>query len=56
MSAKDPYTREEDSRFTLRLPTTLLEEIKEIAQKEKRSVGKQIVYMLEQWLEKHPKA
>jgi hypothetical protein len=56
MSAKDPYTREEDSRFTLRLPTELLDAIRERAQREKRSVGKQITFMLEQWLKEHPDA
>lgn len=56
MSAKDPYTREEDSRFTLRLPTELLDAIRERAQREKRSVGKQITFMLEQWLKEHPEA
>lgn len=53
MSVKDPYTREEDSRFTLRLPTALLDAVRELAQSEKRSIGKQIVYMLEQWQEEH---
>ena len=56
MSAKDPYTRKEDSRFTLRLPTELLDTIRELAQQEKRSVGKQITFMLEQWLKEHPEA
>ena len=54
MSTKGPYTREEDSRFILWFPTTLLDAVRELAQSEKRSIGKQIVYMLEQWLEEHP--
>ena len=33
MSNKDPYTKEEDSRFTLRIPTVLLNIIKEEAKK-----------------------
>lgn len=54
MSEKDPYTKEEDSRFTLRIPTELLDIIKQEAQKNKRSTGKQIEFILEQWLEQNP--
>lgn len=50
---KDPYTREEDSRFTLRIPTDLLEIIREEAKKNKRSTGKQIEFILEEWLNEH---
>lgn len=50
MSTKDPYTREEDSRFTLRISTELLDIIREEARKNKRSAGKQIEFILEQWL------
>lgn len=53
MSKKDPYTREEDSRFTLRIPTELLNIIREEAKKNKRSAGKQIEFILEQWLNEH---
>ena len=52
MSEKDPYTRDEDSRFTLRIPTELLDVIREEARKNKRSTGKQIEFILEQWLNK----
>ena len=45
----DPFTREEDSRFTLRIPTALLDEIREEAKKNKRSTGKQIEFILERW-------
>ena len=56
MSAKDPYTKESDSRFTLRIPTELLDTIREEAVKNKRSAGKQIEFILEQWLkEQHSK-
>lgn len=56
MSEKDPYTKDEDSRFTLRLPTLLLESIKEEAKINKRSTGKQIEFILESWLsENNPK-
>lgn len=50
MSKNDPYTKEEDSRFTLRIPTELLETIRAEAKKNKRSAGKQIEFILEEWL------
>ena len=50
MSAKDPYTKEGDSRFTLRIPTDLLDAVRAEAQKNKRSTGKQIEFILEEWL------
>lgn len=56
MSKNDPYTKEQDSRFTLRIPSDLLEAIKEEAVLNKRSTGKQIEFILEQWLhENDPK-
>lgn len=53
MSEKDPYTRDEDSRFTLRIPTQLLDTIREEAKRNKRSAGKQIEFILEQWANEH---
>ncbi len=53
MSAKDPFTREEDSRFTLRIPSQLLDAVREEARKNKRSAGKQIEFILENWLNEH---
>ena len=50
MPEKDPYTREEDSRFTLRIPTELLKIVREEAKKNKRSTGKQIEFILEEWI------
>ena len=49
MSNKDPYTKESDSRFTLRIPSALLDKVKEEALKNKRSTGKQIEFILEEW-------
>lgn len=49
MSINDPYTKETDSRFTLRIPSELLELVKEEARKNKRSTGKQIEFILEEW-------
>lgn len=51
MSKKDAYTRDEDSRFTLRINSDILEAIKEEAEKNKRSTGKQIEFILEKWLD-----
>ena len=53
MSAKDPFTREEDSRFTLRIPSQLLDAVREEARKNKRSAGKQIEFILENWMNEH---
>nr|DAQ72951.1 MAG TPA: hypothetical protein [Bacteriophage sp.] len=53
MSEKDPFTKETDSRFTLRIPTELLDIIREEAKKNKRSAGKQIEFILEQWVDEH---
>jgi hypothetical protein len=48
--SKDIYTNEEDSRFTLRISTTLLEKIKERAKNNKRSTAKEIEFILEEYL------
>lgn len=53
MSEKDPYTKDTDSRFTLRIPTELLNIIREEAKKNKRSAGKQIEFILEEWHNEH---
>ncbi len=53
MINKDPYTKETDSRFTLRIPTELLDIIREEAKKNKRSAGKQIEFILEEWINEH---
>ena len=50
MPSNDPFTKDEDSRFTLRIPSELLNTIKDEAEKNKRSTGKQIEFILEQWL------
>lgn len=54
MASKDPFTREEDSRFTLRISTELLDIVRAEAQVNKRSTGKQIEYILEQWFAENP--
>lgn len=48
-SPNDPYTREEDTRFTMRINTELLNRIKSQAQENKRSTAKEIEFILEQY-------
>jgi len=54
MSEKDKYTRPEDDRFTLRIPKKLLSIVRKEADKNKRSTGKQIEFILEEWLKDNP--
>ncbi len=46
----DSWTRQDEQRFTLRLKLNIYNQIKEAAQREKRSVAKQIEYLLEKSL------
>lgn len=55
MSAKDPYTRDDQTRFTMRINSELLERIKEQAVHNKRSAAKEIEFILEQYFEGIPK-
>lgn len=54
-SKNDPYTRSEDTRFTMRINTELLNLIKEQALKNKRSAAKEIEFILEQHFLDNPK-
>lgn len=47
---KDPWTRQDEQRFTLRLKLDIYNPIKEIAKREKRSTAKQIEFILEEYL------
>lgn len=51
MKNNDPYTREDQTRFTLRINSELLEKVRAEAKKNKRSSGKQIEFILEQYIE-----
>jgi hypothetical protein len=51
----DPYTRYDQSRFTIRINTELLEKIKGEAEKNKRSTTKEIEYILENYIASLPK-
>lgn len=54
-SPNDPYTRPEDTRFTMRINTELLNLIKLQAQENKRSTAKEIEFILEQHFQNTPK-
>jgi len=47
----DKYTREGDKRFTLRIPAGTFETIAWCAQKHKRSIGKEIAFAIEYYLD-----
>lgn len=55
MKNNDPYTRYDQTRFTMRIDSQLLEKIKLEAEKNKRSTAKQIEFILEQYILALPK-
>lgn len=55
MTKHDPYTRHDQSRFTIRINTELLNRIKVEAEKNKRSTSKEIEYILEKYVASLPK-
>ncbi len=46
----DKYTREEDKRFTLRINNDIFNQVVELAKTNKRSVGRQIEWIIENYL------
>ena len=50
MKNNDPFTRDDQTRFTMRINSELLEKIKAEAEKNKRSTAKQIEFILEQYV------
>lgn len=46
MSEKDKYTKDTDKRFTLRMNKELFEIVKKTAEKNRRSVAKEIEFIL----------
>lgn len=50
MKSNDPYTRDDQTRFTMRINSDLLEQIKSEAEKHKRSTAKEIEFILEQYI------
>ena len=51
MSEKDQYTRDDQTRFTMRINTALMDKIKEQAVKNKRSAAKEIEFIIESYFE-----
>jgi len=50
MKNNDPFTRDDQTRFTMRINSELLEKLKTEAEKNKRSTAKQIEFILEQYV------
>lgn len=50
MNLNDKYTREDETRFTLRVNTEILNAIKDIAKNNRRSTAKQIEFILAEYL------
>lgn len=54
MSKTDPYTRDDQTRFTMRISTALMERIREEAARNKRSAAKEIEFILEEYINSLP--
>lgn len=54
MKKNDPFTRDDQTRFTMRINSELLERIKTEADKNKRSTAKEIEFILERYVETLP--
>ena len=50
MKNNDLFTRDDQTRFTMRINSELLEKVKIEAEKSKRSTAKQIEFILEQYI------
>jgi hypothetical protein len=53
LNPNDKFTPPDCTRFTMRINTETLEKIRKIADEKKRSVAKQIEFILEWWLSSH---
>ncbi|RKI70503.1 hypothetical protein D7V91_02570 [bacterium 1xD42-67] len=51
MKNSDPYTRDDQTRFTMRIDSELLDKIKVEAERNKRSTAKQIEFILERYID-----
>lgn len=51
MSNSDPYTRDDQTRFTMRINSELLDRVKSQAIRNKRSAAKEIEFIIEQYFE-----
>lgn len=47
----DKYTQNDETRFTLRIDTDILNKVKELTKKTKRSTAKEIEFILEQYIQ-----
>ena len=56
MASSDPYTRDDQTRFTMRISTELMDKIKAEAERNKRSAAKEIEFILERHFSSRPKA
>lgn len=54
-NSNDRYTRDNETRFTLRIDTELLEKVKMQAINNKRSTAKEIEFILEKYFQNSPK-
>lgn len=52
MNPNDPYTRDDQTRFTMRIDTLLLDKVKSEAARHKRSTAKEIEFIIEQYFAK----
>lgn len=50
MKKNDPYTRDDQTRFTMRIDSALLNQIKAEAERNKRSTAKEIEFILERYI------
>lgn len=55
MPKNDPFTRDDQTRFTMRINSELLDRIKAEAEKNKRSTAKEIEFILERYISGFPK-
>ncbi|HDD0321352.1 TPA: Arc family DNA-binding protein [Staphylococcus aureus] len=51
----DKFTRDEDKRFTLRIDKNLFQKVEQSAKKNKRAIGREIEFILEQYFENNHK-
>ncbi len=51
MTENDKFTREEDKRFTLRIDKQLFNLVEKSAKKNKRAIGREIEFILEQYFQ-----
>lgn len=53
--SKDKFTRENDKRFTLRIEKSIFKHVEQSAKDNKRSIGREIEFILEQYFQNNHK-